>query len=59
MYHKHKSKYLLCILYEDLAENPAKEIEKLLEVLSIPSYNIAPALEALKVITLNLVNEVN
>ena len=56
MYRKHKSKYLHCILYEDLAENPEKEISKLLHVLNIRSKNLIAAMEALKVIALYLMN---
>ena len=59
MYRKHKSKYLLCILYEDLAQDPEKEIGKLLDALNIPSHNKIVALEALKVITLNLVTNID
>jgi hypothetical protein len=52
MYRKHKSKYLLTVIYEDMQEHPEKEITKLLDVLKIPSHNIAAALEALKVLIL-------
>ena len=50
MYRKHKSKYLQTIIYEDMQDNPEKEITKLLKVLKIPSHNIASAMEALKVL---------
>ena len=49
MYRKHKSKYLLTVIYEDIQEHPEKVITELLNALKIPSHNIAPALEALKV----------
>jgi hypothetical protein len=50
MYRKHKSKYLLTVIYEDMQENPEKVVTKLLDVLKIPSHNTAAAMEALKVL---------
>ena len=49
MYRKHRSKYLLTILYEDLQENPEEQIRNLFSVLDIPIHNINAALAALKV----------
>ena len=54
MYRQHKSKYLLTIIYEDIQENPEKEITKLLNALEIPSHNIDSAMEALKVYYIKL-----
>ena len=54
MYRQHKSKYLLTIIYEDIQENPEKEITKLLNDLEIPSHNIDSAMEALKVYYIKL-----
>ena len=49
MYRKHRSKYLLTILYEDLQENPEEQIRNLFNVLDIPIHNMNAALGALKV----------
>ena len=50
MYRKHKSKYLQTIIYEDIQENPEREIQKLLDVLRIPSSHVPSVMEALKVL---------
>ena len=50
MYRKHKSKYLQTIIYEDIQENPESEIQKLLDVLRIPSSHVPSVMEALKVL---------
>ena len=49
VYRKHKTKYLLTILYEDIQENPEKEVLRLLNALKIHSHHMSAALEALKV----------
>ena len=50
MYRKHKSKYLQTIIYEDIQEEPEREIQKLLDVLRIPSSHVPSVMEALKVL---------
>ena len=50
MYRKHKSKYLQTIIYEDIQEKPEREIQKLLDVLRIPSSHVPSVMEALKVL---------
>lgn len=50
MYRKHKSKYLQTIIYEDIQEKPEREIQKLFDVLRIPSSHLPSVMEALKVV---------
>ena len=49
MYRKHKTKYLQTILFEDIQENPEKEIMKVLDALKIDSRYVSSAMQALKV----------
>ena len=49
MYRKHKTKYLQTILFEDIQENPEKEIMKVLDALKIDSRHVSSAMKALKV----------
>ena len=55
MYRKHKTKYLLKVLFEDIQENPEREIMKVLDALKIPTRYVSSAMEALKVIRYKLV----
>ena len=50
MYRKHRSKYLQTIIYEDIQKKPEREIQKLLDVLMIPSSHVPSVMEALKVL---------
>ena len=54
MYRKYKTKYLLKILFEDIQENPEREIMKVLDALKIPTRYVSSAMEALKVIRYKL-----
>ena len=57
MYRKHKTKYLQTILFEDIQENPEKEIMKVLDALKIDSRHVSSAMKALKVYRFTIMYE--